>query len=334
MKKTTYLFLLILVIISCKKETNFVTLSGKVTNKNTDSLLIFHPETNFSKIIKLNQDGIFKDTLKVNNGLFTITNGKDFSLLYLINGDNISMNLDANTFNKSLKFTGDHEIENNFLATSVVNESALFSDPTLFYLPKKEFDAKINTYVAEFNNRLNQKKLTSDFLNHQKEEIKTVKEYIIKEYNEKNFAKIYLKKGNSSPKFNNYENFKGGTTSLEDLKGKYVYIDVWATWCKPCKDEIPYLKKVEKDFHKKNIEFVSISIDDARAYETWKHMVSDKELGGIQLYAKGDNSFATAYKINSIPRFILIDSEGNIVDANAPRPSDPQLIKLLNSLSI
>lgn len=77
-------------------------------------------------------------------------------------------------------------------------------------------------------------------------------------------AFAYLKalaKGNPSPGFTDYENYAGGTTSLDDLKGKYVYIDVWATWCGPCKAEIPFLKEVEEEYRDKNIEFVSISID-------------------------------------------------------------------------
>ena len=65
-------------------------------------------------------------------------------------------------------------------------------------------------------------------------------------------------------------------------------------------------------------------------------MVKDKDLGGIQLIAdNGFNStFIKDYKINSIPRFILIDPEGNVVNADAPRPSNPQLVELLNSLEI
>ncbi|MFK8059036.1 MAG: TlpA family protein disulfide reductase [Polaribacter sp.] len=85
---------------------------------------------------------------------------------------------------------------------------------------------------------------------------------------EKDYKKLKaLASGSPSPKFNGYENNAGGKTSLEDLKGKYVYIDVWATWCGPCIAEIPSLKKVEKDFHNKNIEFVSISIDRMKDHE-------------------------------------------------------------------
>lgn len=147
---------------------------------------------------------------------------------------------------------------------------------------------------------------------------------------------VGLKSGKPSPKFVNYENYKGDTTSLDDLKGKYVYIDVWATWCGPCIREIPALKEVEKQYHDKNIEFVSISIDKVSDHEKWKTMVAEKELGGIQLFADNDwnSGFVKDYQITGIPRFILIDPDGNIVKQNAPRPSNPKLIELFNELKI
>jgi len=156
-----------------------------------------------------------------------------------------------------------------------------------------------------------------------------------KELTEK-FEKIKtLVKGNPSPKFD-YENHKGGTTSLDDLKGKYVYIDVWATWCGPCKREIPFLKEVEKKYHGKNIEFVSISIDEKDDYETWKNFVTEQQLGGVQLYADNawKSQFVKDYAIEGIPRFIIIDTEGKIISADAPRPSDEKLIDLFNELGI
>lgn len=145
-----------------------------------------------------------------------------------------------------------------------------------------------------------------------------------------------LAKGKPSPQFTDYENHKGGTMSLEDLKGKYVYVDVWATWCGPCIREIPSLKQVEKDFHGKNIAFVSTSIDRAKDHNTWVEMVKDKQLGGIQLMADKDwqSDFVQDYAIEGIPRFILIDPDGNIVSADAPRPSDPRLVEMFNELKI
>ncbi len=155
----------------------------------------------------------------------------------------------------------------------------------------------------------------------------------VEEYYE-NLKKIQI--GEPSPKFENYENYAGGTTSLDDLKGKYVYIDVWATWCGPCLAQIPALKETEKSYHNKNIQFLSISLDKPNDYEKWRTMIKDKELGGVQLLADKDfeSRFIKDYVIRGIPKFILLDPEGNIVKANAPRPSDIALIELFDKLGI
>ncbi|MGY3792521.1 TlpA family protein disulfide reductase [Aquimarina sp. 433] len=149
------------------------------------------------------------------------------------------------------------------------------------------------------------------------------------------FNKIkLLTKGNDSPTFD-YENYNGGSTKLADLKDHYVYIDVWATWCKPCIAEIPSLKKLEKEYDEK-IKFVSISVDNKRDHDAWKTMIKEKELSGIQLFA--DNSWSSKfirdYDVQGIPRFILIDKEGKIVNADAPRPSDPRLVTLFKELKL
>ena len=152
----------------------------------------------------------------------------------------------------------------------------------------------------------------------------------------KNFESLVYKRAQSGvpcPKFSDYENYSGGTSSLEDFKGKYVYIDLWATWCGPCKAEIPFLQKVEKQYHDKNIAFVSISLDKKSAHEIWRKMVKDKSLSGVQLFAKNQD-FASALKVTGIPRFIFVDPEGNFITADAPRPSDPELIKLFDKYNI
>jgi thiol-disulfide isomerase/thioredoxin len=153
-----------------------------------------------------------------------------------------------------------------------------------------------------------------------------------KKYKEITASKL-LDKGTQSPDFT-YEDIDGNLVSLSDLKGKYVYIDVWATWCMPCLRQIPYLKELEEMFHDKNIEFVSISVDKERAKPTWKKVVENKELTGIQLFADKsfDSDFMNAFAVNSIPRFILIDPEGKIIDSEAPRPSFEKTRLLLESL--
>ncbi len=142
-----------------------------------------------------------------------------------------------------------------------------------------------------------------------------------------------LSQGDTSPQFS-YESIEGKTINLSDLKGKYVYIDVWATWCGPCLKQVPYLKQLEKRYHDKNVVFVSISVDKQEFKTTWKQMVANKQLGGLQLFADKsfDSEFMDAYAVNSIPRFILIDPQGRIVDAEAPQPSFDKTKTLLDEL--
>lgn len=138
-----------------------------------------------------------------------------------------------------------------------------------------------------------------------------------------------LKAGDKSPDFK-YLDINGKEVSLADLKGKYVYIDVWATWCGPCKAQIPHLKELEKKLHGKNIVFVSISCDKDKG--AWETMVKEQKLDGVQLHTGGDQSFMNAYAIKGIPRFILLDKEGKIVNPNMTRPNNPETEKVLTAL--
>ena len=124
----------------------------------------------------------------------------------------------------------------------------------------------------------------------------------------------------------------GKTMKFSDFKGKVVLVDVWATWCGPCKKEIPSLKQLEEEMHGKEVAFISYSVDKPKDLEKWKKFVEDEKLGGVQLFGPADFSspICTDYKINAIPRFLVFDKKGNIVTIDAPRPSDPKLKELLN----
>lgn len=153
---------------------------------------------------------------------------------------------------------------------------------------------------------------------------------ISNEIHKKEITLAYIKikktqKGEPSPLFE-LNDINRKTVSLSDLKGKLVYIDIWATWCMPCLKEIPSLLKLEESFKGRDIQFVSICIEDSE--ERWRNMVEDKNLGGIQLFAPTNKiPFIQDYSVDGIPRFILIDQEGNIIDPNAKRPSSDELAK-------
>ena len=132
-----------------------------------------------------------------------------------------------------------------------------------------------------------------------------------------------------------YKDAKGKNVSLSDFKGKVVYVDVWATWCGPCRRELPHLKELEKKFHgNKDIVFMSISTDAVKDIQKWKDFIVAEQLPGVQLHGRtdDDNDIAKIYQISGIPRFLLFDKQGNIVSTDAPRPSSPEIEPLLRNL--
>jgi thiol-disulfide isomerase/thioredoxin len=129
-----------------------------------------------------------------------------------------------------------------------------------------------------------------------------------------------------------FPDIDGNRVSLSDFKGKVVYIDVWATWCAPCRREIPHLRQLAADFQdNENIVFMSVSVDRTRDKNNWKTYVGEHKQFGVQLFAGDDAEkyLMTPYQIGGIPRFILIGKDGKIILADAPRPSSPEIRAIL-----
>ncbi len=127
------------------------------------------------------------------------------------------------------------------------------------------------------------------------------------------------KVGEQSPDFQ-FADKNGKMYSLKDFKVQYVFIDIWATHCFPCKEEIPYLEEIQEKLKKKNIAFIGIATDLDK--DEWIKFIEEKALKGTQL----------SYDVATIPRYILLDKEGKIINLNMPRPSNPQCMKILKSL--
>ena len=118
-----------------------------------------------------------------------------------------------------------------------------------------------------------------------------------------------------------FEDISGEMVQLSDLKGTLVYIDIWATWCKPCIEEHPYWDQLKEEYKDKLVSFLTISIDENK--EAWEKMVKSKNMEGLQWIAEKAwrSDLNRHFMVNSIPRFILLDQEGKIIDPNAERPS-------------
>ncbi|MDX1479463.1 MAG: TlpA disulfide reductase family protein [Saprospiraceae bacterium] len=143
-----------------------------------------------------------------------------------------------------------------------------------------------------------------------------------------------IAEGQPAPDFT-YTSIDGEQVSFSDFKGKIVYLDVWATWCGPCKAEMPHAKKLkEKYADNPSVVFMYVSVDEDK--EKWeKFLADDPEFTGVHLITGTgwESDLTDAYMIKGIPRYILVDQQGKIVSASAPRPSSGEKIEgMINEL--
>jgi len=120
-------------------------------------------------------------------------------------------------------------------------------------------------------------------------------------------------------------------------KGKVIYLDFWASWCAPCLIQMPYSKILSRGVNSENkgVVFLYLSEDDNTS--VWKNKSAELELPPerslIFLKNKGLNDFFKLYAIKTIPRYMIINKEGKIINQDAARPGNAALKKLLNSLA-
>jgi thiol-disulfide isomerase/thioredoxin len=105
----------------------------------------------------------------------------------------------------------------------------------------------------------------------------------------------------------------GGTVRLSELRGKVVVIDFWATWCPPCRAEMPWLVSMAKRLESKGVAFVAISEDDPPDNVS---LVTDfaSQVPGLERFAVlGDPDIESRYGVNSLPTLFIVDRQGRLV---------------------
>ena len=129
--------------------------------------------------------------------------------------------------------------------------------------------------------------------------------------------------------------FENDSISLTDLRGKITYIDVWATWCGPCIEEFQFYERLIDEVDREKIQFLFLSVDQDR--NKWEVFLKSKGapegIHTIQIENPLHPSVHESYKIWGIPRYILVDKDGLIINTRAPRPSSEETIGLLNDLT-
>ena len=146
-------------------------------------------------------------------------------------------------------------------------------------------------------------------------------------YQQAREANKSIVRGMPAPEFKAVD-VKGKEYTSEQFKGKVQVLDFWFTGCVPCRAEMPYMEKLADEMKGMPIVFVSVSLDTGNELVgLWKQMVEGKK--GTEFHLNVLEGFksdlAKAYLIRAVPRIVIIDKEGKIVDAYAKRPSDPKL---------
>lgn len=128
-----------------------------------------------------------------------------------------------------------------------------------------------------------------------------------------------LTTGSPAPSFS-LKDKEGKTVTLADLKGKYVMIDFWATWCQPCLAEVPHAEKLEEEFSK-DVTFVYVCMSSKE--DKWNEMVAEKPSEQVHLFAEKEAQakMQEDYQVSFYPTYILLDREGKIITKNI-RPSE------------
>jgi peroxiredoxin len=151
---------------------------------------------------------------------------------------------------------------------------------------------------------------------------------IDEEYQKALFVMTRSAEGNPAPDFKLVDP-AGKTHRLVDFKGKVIFLDLWASWCLPCRLETRYLQKLHEQYrHRTDMIIISIGVSDQST--DWKKAIHQDKPSWLQLFDR-NSVVANAYAVRSLPRFVVIGKSGEIVSFNAPPPSDQHnLIKLLD----
>ena len=118
----------------------------------------------------------------------------------------------------------------------------------------------------------------------------------------------------------------GKERSFDELRGKVVYLDMWASWCGPCCKEIPHLQRLEEEMAGEDVVFLSVSVDQDK--DAWLKKLDSSNMHGLQWH-DSDEALGKALNLRGIPFFAIYDRNGRLATYNAPRPSSGDELKAM-----
>jgi thiol-disulfide isomerase/thioredoxin len=306
-------------------------INAEITNKTSlDSIVIYDKENSWKikSSLKFKNGNIEFDTLNgIENKIYSVyifINGKQNELgkIEMSPNHTFSFQLDERMPHTSIRYSGHHANINNFMAF-ISKQQFQLSQTLDDTITQDSLELLINEKKALIIEQSSKFKVTESVLNSN-----------LLDYD--NFCKTLLQK-NQKYQYKNslsglvgnqftFKDKNGKNVSLDNFLGKYIYIDVWATWCKPCREEFPFLDSLKKHFKDENaLQIISVSVD--KDFPKWSKFVTENNMNGFQLHAASNSDFVKFYDIGALPRYILIDKNGNVMNPSEMRPSEPSLIK-------
>lgn len=187
----------------------------------------------------------------------------------------------------------------------------------------KVTDGIVNSYVSRF-----------DYAGKYEQGLAMLKEATEKYQLDGKYLKKFISnratiQGSPFPEGLTFTDKDGKTHTIDEFRGKYIYIDMWASWCVPCCKEVPHLQALEKELDNPDVVFLSISIDQKT--QPWLKKMEELSMHGNQWH-DSKNVLPSMLNVRGIPFFLIYDKEGRLYQYNAPRPSHPQLKALLEEL--
>ncbi len=327
-------------------------ISGKISNAGEDALIIqkiTDKGTLVLDTIKLDKEGKFNFKNYSDTAWFyrlALQNKGHWVQILVHPGDKLVFSGDANDKLSTFTITGNPKVEayQKYLMKEIAFKSVTDSIRYVYQAAKSEnkahlvFDALDARYKAIAKDM---ERYSLQFLVEQKDNLASVvvannvdqdlknKDVVLqmvkevgknypqhpywKDYNDRISSFYAINVGGIAPNIA-LVNPQGKILNLDSLRGKVVLIDFWATWCGPCRGEIPYLKQAYEKYHAKGFEIFSISSD--RDVDAWKRFIVAQGMNWQHVIESGDAEASRIYMVNSIPRTYLLDRDGKIIAMN------------------
>lgn len=334
MKNFALVLLLTIMTFNIYCQTTYV--SGHIVSQKSDSVHLYHynDRTKVELGSAALKEGAFEIQFDLDSSIIAFFNdGNEIAEIILSPGDDLNITLNTILFDESIVYSGKGAQANNLL--------------NKIYLIKEQQDQELYQIIGDTN------KTKAEIINTVERNHEILSDIIInatktnplialkyKDY-EASSEKILTKtKKMVSDRLDYLSNVKsllnteainikgvdlsGNEIELIKYKGQTIVIDFWATWCGPCKAEMPSLHKLEEKYGK-DIAFVGVGVFCKQ--DAWAGMAEDFEIKNNIYLSKENMAQIEKYQVQFIPRYIVIDENFKIIDADAPRPSSGELEK-------